>query len=91
LLASVAFEVLHVGTYSDVVTAVNSYGLGSLDVGNIALHCRGGNILNGVVVWGRVNVSALDVSETLGLSVDLDAVNSGVGSSELGNSRESDE
>jgi hypothetical protein len=78
------------GTYSDLVTTVDSYRPGGLDVGNVALHSLGGNILNGVVVRRRVDVSALNISETLGLSVDFDAVNGGVGSGELGNSRESE-
>lgn len=77
-------------TYSNLVTTVDGNGLGSFDVGYVALHSLGGDINHGVVVWRRVNVSALDISETLGLSVDRNTVNSSVGASSTGKSESED-
>jgi len=75
---------------SNLITTVDGNGLGSLDAGYIALHRLGGDINDGVVVGRRVNVSTSNISETLGLSVDRNAVNSGVGASSTSKSESED-
>jgi hypothetical protein len=80
----------HSSTYSNLVTTVDGNGLGSLDVGYVALHSLGGDINNGVVVGRRVNVTAVYISETLGLSVYGDAVNGGVSASSASESESED-
>lgn len=75
---------------SDLVTALNGDGLGSLDASDVALHIAGGDVEDGAVAWGRVDVTALDVTETGILSVDSDAEDGGVGRGELTGSRKSE-
>jgi hypothetical protein len=91
MLACVASQMRLGCTYSDLITTGHSYRLGSLDVGNVALDSLAGDILDGVVVRGRVNVTTLNVSKALVLSVDSDAVNGGVGSGELSTSNSKSE
>lgn len=86
----VIFRRYHRDTYSNLITTVDGNGLGSLDAGYVALHRLGGDINDGVVVGRRVNVSTSNISETLGLSVDRNAVNSGVGASSTSKSESED-
>ena len=76
---------------SDLVTALDSDGLGSLDTGDVAAHGGRGDVGDGVVVGRRVDVSTLLVTDTSILSVDEDVPDGGVGRGELTGSRNSED
>lgn len=57
---------------SNLVSGIGTDGLGGLDVGDVALHVLRGDVCDGAVVGGRVDVSASLVADTLVDAVDKD-------------------
>jgi hypothetical protein len=66
---------------SKLIAGVGADGLGGLGAGNVALDVLGGDVEDGVVVGGRVDVTTGLVANTLVLAVDEDVPDGGVGGS----------
>jgi len=75
----------------DLVAALDLNSLSGSGVVHVTGHGSRSDVLEGVVVWRRADVSSSAVTKTLVHIVDEDGVDSGVGSRETGTSRESED
>jgi hypothetical protein len=75
---------------SDLVAALDLDSLGRSNVVHVAGHRSRGDVLEGVVVGWRADISSSAVTNTLVDIVDEDGVDSAVGSSQTGSSRKSE-
>jgi hypothetical protein len=75
---------------SDLVAALDLDSLGRSNIVHVAGHRSRGDVLEGVVVGGRADVSSSAVTKTLVDIVDEDCVDSAVGGSQTGRSRKSE-